>query len=238
MRSRRTPTLDQAAEALRKISRILTEAVVQGRYAPGEFLPTEQELAKEYGSSRNVIRESLKLLMARGLIEMLHGRGSRVLPHHHWQLRDQLVRLMRENPRVAHDILLVRRILEPEIAFLAAQHATDEQIEAMRVAVASLQSASDQAEAAIEHDAQFHRLLAEATDNTLLPLVLQPVDRLIYASRVATVNIPGALEQSIRAHQAILERVAAHDADGARDAMREHLSQVETEIPKIAGSTE
>jgi DNA-binding FadR family transcriptional regulator len=221
-----------------EIARVLTEAVVQGRLVPGEFLPTEQEIANEYGASRNVVREALKLLMARGLIEMLHGRGSRVLAHHHWQLRDQLVRLMRENPRVPRDLLDIRWFLEPEIAFLAAKNATDEQIEAMREAVTRLQEATDQSEAAIEHDSQFHRLLAEATGNALLPLVLQPVDGMIYASRVATVEIPGAVERSIQAHIAILDRVAAHDSDGSRQAMRDHLSQVEIEIPQIARTLE
>lgn len=221
-----------------EIARVLTEAVVQGRYAPGEFLPTEQELANDYGASRNVVREALKLLMARGLLEMLHGRGSRVLPHHHWQLRDQLVRLMRENPRLPRDVLSIRRILEPEIAYLAAQHATEEQIAAMRLAVARLEAAAGESDAAIEPDAAFHHLLAEASGNALLPLVLQPVDRLIHASRVATVNIPGAVDRALVAHRAILERVAARDGEGAREAMRAHLAEVETEIPQIAAGTE
>lgn len=223
-----------------EIARVLTDAVVQGRLVPGQFLPTEQELANEYGASRNVVREALKVLMARGLIEMLHGRGSRVLPHHHWQLRDQLVRLMRENPRVPRDLLDIRWLLEPQVAYLAAAQASDSQIEGLRQTVVQQREATERGDAAriIEHDARFHQILAEATGNALLPLVLQPLDRLIYASRLATVAFPGGPERSLENHVAILDCVAAHDADGARRAMSDHLSHVETELPQLLGPVE
>lgn len=64
------------------VAQDLTRAITQGRYAPGAFLPTEQDLAAEYGTSRNVVREAQRLLSAHGMIEVLHGRGSRVLPRH------------------------------------------------------------------------------------------------------------------------------------------------------------
>ena len=221
-----------------EIARDLTEAVVQGQYAPNEFLPTEQELVKEYGASRNVVREALKVLMARGLVEMLHGRGSRVLAPQHWQLQDQLVRLMREDPRVPRDLLAVRRIVEPEIASLAAQHATEQHILAMRESIALLEAAGERPELAIEDDVRFHQLLAEASENVLLPLVVQPVDRLLRASRLATIHNPGAIGRSVAAHSAILERVIARDGEGARRAMQQHLAQVEGELRQISAGGE
>jgi DNA-binding FadR family transcriptional regulator len=216
-----------------EIARDLTEEIVHGRYAPGAFLPTEHELAKVYGASRNVVREALKVLMARGLVEMLHGRGSRVLPHQHWQMQDQLIRLMREDPRVPRDLLTLRRILEVEIAQLAAQQATAEQIAAMQETIDRMQACAGQPEECIKHDVRFHQLLAEATGNVLLPLVLEPVGQFLVASRLATIHNPGAVERSVAAHAEILGRVAARDADGACQAMRHHLLQVEEEIRRI-----
>lgn len=216
-----------------EVARDLTEAIVQGRYAAGDFLPSEQELVKEYGASRNVVREGLKLLMARGLVEMLHGRGSRVLPHQDWQLQDQLVRLMRESPRVPRDLLAVRRILEEEIAELAAEHATEAQVREMYESIDLMRAAADRPQQCIEHDVHFHQLLAEATDNVLLPLVLQPIGRLLLASRLATIHNPGAVDRSVVAHAQILSQVTAKDGDGARRAMRAHLMQVEGEIRLI-----
>lgn len=218
-----------------EIARDLTEEIVHGRYAPGAFLPTEQELATAYGASRNVVREALKVLIARGLIEMLHGRGSRVLPHQHWQMQDQLIRLMREDPRVPRDLLTLRRILEVEIAHLAAQQATAEQIAEMQETIDRMRTCADQPEECTKHDIRFHQLLAEATGNVLLPLALEPVGQLLLASRLATIHNPGAVERSVSAHIEILSWVTARNADGAGQAMRRHLQQVEDEIRQIKG---
>ncbi len=217
------------------IARDLTEKIVNEQYKVDQFLPTEQDIADAYGASRNVVREALKVLMARGLIEMLHGRGSRVLAHQHWQLQDQLVRLMRESPQVPADLLQLRRILEVEIADLAAQHATDTQIEAMHETILQMQATSDRLEECIQHDLRFHQLLAEAAHNVLLPLVMEPIGRFLLASRLATIHNEGAVDRSVAAHTAILAYVAAHDASGARQAMQQHLVQVEGEILQIKG---
>lgn len=221
-----------------EVARDLTEAIVRGDYAPGAFLPTEQEFSRAYGASRNVVREALKVLMARGLIEMLHGRGSRVLPHQHWQLQDQLVRLMREDPRVPHDLLQVRQILEVEMTGLAAQHATEEQIAGMQETIDQMRVACDRPEECIEHDVHFHHLLGDATNNVLLPLVLEPVGRLLRASRLATIHNPGAVDRSIAAHTEILSHITARDASGARQAMQRHLQQVDSEIRQITAEAE
>jgi len=213
----------------------LGDAIARGRYATGAFLPTEQELASEYGASRNVVREALRLLSARGMIEVLHGRGSRVLPRHQWQLLDQLVHLMREDRRVPRDLLELRRILEVEIAGLAADRALAAPIDAMAATIDRMRAHADQPEVCIEHDIQFHRLLAEAAGNVLLPLVLEPVGQLLRASRVATIHNPGAVDRSVAAHQEVLERVRARDVAGAREAMRRHLVQVEGEIHRMKG---
>lgn len=214
----------------------LARAIMDGRYAPDDFLPTEQALAAEYGTSRNVIREALKVLSARMLIEIHHGRGAVVLPRHRWQLLDQLVHLVEEDQEVPYNLLELRRILEVEIAGLAAQRANPEQISAMRDTLGAMQSAAAAPLECIEHDIVFHRVLAEAAGNPLVPLVLEPVAQLLRASRVATIHNPGAVERSVEAHRQILERVEAHDDGGARAAMRQHLLQVEGEIRRLHGA--
>src|SRR5919198_4670013 len=159
---RKPPRLSDA------VARDLADAIAQGRYPPGDFLPSEQELAREYGASRNVVREALMMLGARRMVQVLHGRGSRVTPRHQWQLLDQLVHLVRDDPRVPHDLLELRRILEVEIAGLAAERATAEQCAAMAETIGRMREVADRPEECIEHDIQFHRLLAEASANVLL----------------------------------------------------------------------
>ncbi|MGH2355931.1 MAG: FadR/GntR family transcriptional regulator, partial [Chloroflexota bacterium] len=195
------------------------EAIVRERYAPGEFLPTEQALADEYGTSRNVVREALKVLSARGLVEVLHGRGTRVLPRERWQLLDQLILLMRTDPTIPQALLEVRCILETEIAALAAERATAEQVEAMQTAIDAIRATADRPEVFVEHGIQFHRLLAEASGNVLLPLVLEPVARLLRASRLATIRAASAIQFAPNTHAEVLEAVRARDPAGARHAM-------------------
>lgn len=211
----------------------LTQAITQGRYAPGAFLPTEQELAAEYGASRSVVREAQRLLSARGMIEVLHGRGSRVLPRHQWQLLDQLIQVMEEDERVPQDLLELRRILEVDIAGLAAERATSDHLAALVETIDAMRAAADRPEVCIEHDIRFHRLLAEAAGNVLLPMVLEPVGQLLRASRLATIHNAGAVDRSETAHRQVLEYVRLGDAAGAREAMRQHLLQVEGEILRM-----
>jgi GntR family transcriptional repressor for pyruvate dehydrogenase complex len=220
-----------------EVARDLADAITTGRISPGSFLPTEQELAQEYGASRNVVREAVKLLSARGFVEVLHGRGSRVLPRHQWQLLDQLVHLVREDRQVPTDLLELRRILEVEIAGLAAERVNAEQTGVMEETIRAMAALADRPEECIDQDILFHRILAEAASNVLFPLVLEPIGQLLRASRVATIHNPGTVDRSIAAHRAILDRVEARDADGARSAMRRHLLQVEGEIVRIQGES-
>ncbi len=233
-----TPGWSKPPRLYEDIARDLTEAIVQDRYVPGGFLPTEQDLGKAYRASRNVVREALKLLMARGLIEMLHGRGSRVLPHHRWQIQEQLVRLIRDDARVPRNLLALRGILEVEIADLAAQYATPQQITALQETIERMELLTDHPDDSVPYDFRFHQLLAEATDNVLLPLVLEPLSQLLLASRLATIHNPGALQRSIAAHKTILARITERDAAGARQAMRLHLQQIEDEIRQVHSTPE
>ncbi len=211
----------------------LAESIIHGRYGPNDYLPTEQALATEYGTSRNVVREALRVLSARGMIDVQHGKGSQVLPRHQWQLVDQLVHLVREDQRVPQDLLELRRILEVEIAGLAADRASSEQTRAMRGTIEQMQASHDDPTACIEHDIAFHELLAAAAGNALLPLVLNPISHLLRASRLATIQNAGAVDRSVAAHEDVLDRVEAHDAAGAREAMQRHLVQVEGEIRRV-----
>ncbi len=179
------------------------------------------------------MREAVKLLNARGLVETIHGRGSVALPPERWRAADQLVRLVREDPKVPENLLELRRILEVEFAGLAALRAEPSHLEAMRETVERMRAAPGDQGEGMDQDVRFHRLLAEATNNSLLPMLLEPVDPLLRANRLATIANPGTMERSIAAHEAILERVEAGDESGARKAMREHLEQVESEVRRI-----
>jgi len=99
----------------------------------------------------------------------------------------------------------------------------------MRATVEAMEHV-EQPDLCVEQDIRFHRLLAEASGNVLLPLVMEPLDPLVRASRLATIQVPGAIDRSAAAHRAILRQVEDGDVEGARQMMRDHLTQVAGEI--------
>ncbi len=215
-----------------EIARDLAEAISLGRLQPGDFLPTEQGLAEKYGASRTAVREALTVLSTRGMIEAIHGRGSRVLPRHRWQLLDQLVRLVREDLEVDRSLFELRRILEIEVAGLAAERATAAHLKTLRKVVKQGSECAGHPEDWTIHDSAFHHLLAEASGNLLLPQVMESVSMLVRATALSTAGDPGAIANATEKHEAILARVAARDPAGAREAMRRHLLDVEQRILK------
>lgn len=216
-----------------EIARELAHEIIEGRYEAGELLPTEHELVEVYGASRNIVREAVKLLKARGLVEVMHGRGTEVLPTGRWQTIDQLVRLVRDDPKVPEDLLELRRIIEVEIAALAAEHATEGQIRELQATIDAMRGASGDLGECVEQDVRFHRLLAEASGNRLLPMVLEPAESIMRAGREATVKNPGAIQRSIDAHSEILRRVREREPGAARRAMLDHLCQVKEEMRQL-----
>lgn len=210
-----------------EIARDLADAISQGQLQPGDFLPTEQALAEKYEASRTAIREALTVLSTRGMIEAIHGRGSRVLPRHRWQLLDQLVRLVREDIEVDRSLFELRRILEIEVAGLAAERATPAHLKALRKVIKQGWECAERPEDWTVHDSTFHHLLAEASGNLLLPQVMESVSMLVRAAALSTARDPGAIAKAMAKHEAILAKVEARDPAGARDAMRRHLLGVE-----------
>jgi DNA-binding FadR family transcriptional regulator len=213
-----------------EIANDLGSGISEGRLKPDDFLPTEQALSERYRASRTAIREALRVLSARGMVEVIHGRGTKVLPRHRWQLLDQLVRLVREDIEVDRSLFELRRILEIESAGLAAERATAVQLRGLREAIKAGWKCTEQPEEWTTHDSTFHHLLAEASGNLLLPQVMESVAMLVRAAALSTARDPGATVRAMEKHEAILAKVEARDPAGARDAMRRHLLGVEKHL--------
>jgi GntR family transcriptional regulator, transcriptional repressor for pyruvate dehydrogenase complex len=213
-----------------EIAADLASAISEGRPKPGEFLPTEQALSEKYRASRTAIREALRVLNTRGMVEVMHGRGTRVLPRHRWQLLDQLVRLVCEDIEMDRSLFELRRILEIEGAGLAAERATAGQLRGLREAIRAGWECVERPEEWTTQDSTFHHLLAEASGNLLLPQVMESVAMLVRAAALSTARDPGATVNAMEKHEAILAKVEARDPAGARDAMRRHLLGVERRL--------
>lgn len=200
-------------------------AIVSGRYEQGSILPPDGELLEQFGVSRTVLREALKTLAAKGLIEARARIGTRVLPRNRWNLfdADVLAWHFELGPEVTflRSLAEVRIGIEIEAAALAAERRTDEQAEAMLEAV-NLMEASTTPEEFARHDLQFHKLVAEASANPFMASISALVEMALTAAFTISspVNEPTALAQTVGVHRAIASAIHQGDAQAARDAMR------------------
>lgn len=214
-----------------KIVDQIENRILNGDLKPGDRLPSEPELAKQFCVSRTAIREAMKALSQKGLIVVQPGRGTFVIDSTSSAMRnsiDLFVKIGSIDGIV--DLVDVREILEPEIAAMAAKRATSDQITDMAEAVEAMDKALHNPEAFIEADLDFHLALAKATHNTLIPILIDSLVDLLREHRERAASVTGGIERSQPYHKQILAAVKNGDADLARDTMRRHLIQTRKEI--------
>lgn len=208
--------------------------VLSGAYVEGDRLPPERKLVEELGVSRTVVREALNSLESRGLVRIEHGRGAVVsagggLP----AVRDTLELYLHSRPETMLELLEVRRALEIEVAGLAAQRATPEDIEAMRAANEMMREKIDAPEGYVDADTVFHMLIAKSTKNQIFLLMNEPITDLLLESRKITGSLPENARRAVKGHEAILDRIEARDVAGARLAMTEHLLTTQKDVERF-----
>lgn len=212
----------------------LSEKILSGVLPVGDALPTEPELCEGYGVSRTVVREAVRLLASKGLVEVRHGSGMRVRPQQDWDLLDPQVLLGRmqneKNVGLLTEILEVRRIIEVEVAGLAAQRRTADELAQMRMLIVGLDESLRDAEAFTALDYELHAAILHAARNRLLIDMLHPVTEVLRAARRITNRRVRSLSISQRGHTELVEAIAARDEEAARDAMRRHIVQFERDI--------
>ncbi|MFB0546196.1 MAG: FadR/GntR family transcriptional regulator [Anaerolineae bacterium] len=214
----------------RLVDRVVNEIqglIVSGRLEPGTKLPPERELAEEIGVSRTVIREAVHILGTKGLLETRQGVGTIVRQVTRDQIVEPLSLLLQTSDggiSIEH-LHQVRRILEIEIAGLAALQATEDDVEELRRTVTEMGLAEDDPEAFASRDADFHQALAKTTRNPLLVVLLDSIRDLMQEVRLLVTSYPGLPQQVMPDHRKILDRVIAKDPSGARQAMQEHLER-------------
>lgn len=214
-----------------KIVEHIEKRILDGELKPGDRLPAERELGQQFGVSRTSVREAIRVLALKGLIEVNHGRGTFVTDQTTRAARHSLNLLVqfesKENPIY---LIEVREILEPAIAALAAQRATTEQIAAMRESIAAMDSAITNPDAYIEADLDFHLALADASQNPIILILLDLLIGQLRAQRFLAASVDGSLGRSQAHHKNVFTAVERRDAAGAREAMQDHMKQIRTDI--------
>jgi GntR family transcriptional regulator, transcriptional repressor for pyruvate dehydrogenase complex len=230
-------------KAIKKI-RIYEEVVAQihdlirqGRLKAGDQLPSERELAETFKVSRASVREALRALEAEGLVVSRTGSGTFVAELPMESLVESLAALLSEEKDALADIFEMRRLIEPQIASLAATRATRRDIDKMKQILhrqADLVKAGDPG---VEADTKFHFAIANATQNQALEKLVSGLMEILSRSREESLQTPGRNEASLKSHQGILAAIEAHDKDRAEEAMLHHIEQVESNILPIEEPT-
>ena len=205
--------------------------ILSGELNPGDKLPPERELAKQFGVSRTAVREAMKALSLKGLIVVHPGRGTFVTDYTSTAVRhsiDLMVKIGKTDGVAA--LMEVREILEPEIAALAADRASEEEIAIMQEAIDAMDEALDDPDTYIEADLDFHLALAQATNNALIPVLIDSLVDLLREHRIRSAGVDGGLERGQPHHKIIIDAIRRNDAELARTAMQAHLRQVRKEI--------
>ncbi len=217
----------QTERLYQQIVEQIEKRVVAGELKVGDQLPSERELGEQFGVSRTAVREAVKILREKGLIEVRAGRGTFVTNGTPVAMRQSLDLMMKFGATDGSDNLVeVRGILEPEIAALASTRITEEGLGIMREAVATMDTALDDVDRFVEADLDFHLALAEATQNPIIPALLDTIIDLLRQQRRRIGLVNGGLRRGQYHHKRILEAVIRRDPEAARQAMQQHLKQV------------
>jgi GntR family transcriptional repressor for pyruvate dehydrogenase complex len=201
--------------------------VMEGALHPGDKLPSERELAEQFGVSRTAVREAVKGLRQKGLVEIQPGRGTFITNSTSEVMRDSLdliVKVGLSNGVV--NLNEVRTLLEPGIAALAAERVTEADLQTMEQAIEAMDAAMHDADAFAEADLEFHLALASATQNRLIPILLDPIVDLLREHRKRIFLVEGGPQRGQYHHRRILAAVGRRDPAAAREAMCDHLTQV------------
>jgi GntR family transcriptional regulator, transcriptional repressor for pyruvate dehydrogenase complex len=205
----------------------IEDSILKGVLKPGDQLPAERELAQRFGVSRTAVREAVKALREKGLVEAYSGKGTFITNGTSQAIRQSLDLMIRigQNEGALH-LAEVRLILEPEIAALASRRIEDQLLATMREAVATMDRSLHDPDAYIEADLDFHLALAEAAGNPIILSLLDSIVGLLREQRMRIFAVNGGPERGQFHHKRILAAVERHDPDAARELMRDHLRQV------------
>jgi DNA-binding FadR family transcriptional regulator len=215
----------------RKLSREVLDRLLAriraGEWPQGSHLPSERQLMDSFGVGRPAVREALQALERMGLISITHGERARVQEVSARAVIAQIAEighhLLASSPQSLHDLKDARLFFEVGMVRLAAQRATEADIEKLRNALEQQRRAEP--ENFLRRDMEFHRTIAEISGNSIYMALSQAVFEWLEKFHVDLVRAPGAERVTLAEHSKILKAIEAHDADAAARAVTAHLTR-------------
>lgn len=211
------------------IVRTLQARISRGDFKPGEQLPPERQLAEIFDASRGSIREALRALELSGLIHSRQGGGNYVADSLPSALTVPLGNYLERQRHALLDLYEARQMLEPRLAFLAAERGTRADVERVRAALDRQERDLEAQDLDVAHDADrgFHLAIAEAAHNQTFIRLHNYLSDLVSESRREVVDSHSRRQQALVDHRAIYDAIASGDGPAASAAMLNHLKTLE-----------
>lgn len=221
--------------AFHAVVEALRGEILAGRRTPGERLPGEQTLVEQFGVSRSVVREALRVLEAQGLVEVRHGYqgGAFVASEGLSSLLAALQDSLQLGELGVGELYEARLVLEPVMARLAAGRADAEMIASLRDKNAEIERLVAADEDPFAANMEFHALIARASGNRALSLPLEALFGLWETLHGRYPPLKPVTRQSVAAHERLIEAIAAGDSEIAWQVMVEHLRALEARFRKL-----
>lgn len=224
-----------ATDLVHNAVQLVLDAVADGRFTTGDALPRESELAEMFDVSRLTMREAVRILADRGVLDVRRGRGTYVAPQEKWSDPSTLIdvlSLQTDQRTLGIQLIEVRRMIEVGSAGLAATHRTQADLDQLQRWLDAYTQASGKADidAALEADIAFHDAILAASHNPLIPVMMSSLASAVARSRRATTALPEVRDRAAHHHRRIFEAIKAGDATEAKQAMRAHMTQTKNDI--------
>lgn len=214
----------------------LGRRIVRGDVRPGETLPQEPALCEQMGVSRTVVREAVKALAGKGLVDSRPKRGTIVQPSRTWNLLDIDVLQWRSeiDPDGQHLMHLteLRQTIEPVAAAMAARRGSDDEIASITQACDAMQDSVDSVEAFLDADLRFHVEVLHASGNPFFAPIANVVSSALLSSLRVTNRKPEDNATSVPLHRRVVSAIEARDPAGAEAAMKQLLEDAAERIER------
>ncbi|MBP3656031.1 MAG: FadR family transcriptional regulator [Clostridia bacterium] len=202
----------------------LREMIIQEEFRTGTKLPAEAELMARFGVSRSTVREAVKILQTEHIVDIRQGQGT-FLCAMPGLAKDPLGLRFADQNELTAQLLETRLIIEPNVAALAAQRRTEEQLAAMKVLLDKMDNAYLHGEDYTPYDIEFHSIIAKCTGNDVVQRLLPTIHESIQAGYRHTQRVEGSYQRASQCHMEMYRGIMEHDSERARMAAQRHMMQ-------------
>lgn len=214
-----------------QIATKISQMIIDKHLIAGEKLPNEFELASHLEVGRGTVREAIKLLISSNILEIQRGKGTFVVNHPGVVEDPWGFAFVEDKYKLAQDLLELRFIVEPEVAALAAEKATPENIELLRSLCSEVEDMIRHDIPHSEKDVAFHKCIASCTQNQMIPNLIPIISHSI--NTFIEVTHSSLSEETIETHRIIMDGIEHHDAAKAKEGMIKHLTYNRERMKKI-----